>query len=382
MGSAELAEHAGYLADTVKLRAYQTALASALSNDRRTTVLDLGSGSGILGLLAGRAGARWVYAVDSGSIIGPAADVAASTALGCGFRHIRGLSTEIELPERVGVAVCDQIGGFVYDAGVLEYFADARRRHLTDDGVLVPASFRLHLTAVTCDLVRDQIDLWNSHPGGFDFSVFRDLAINSEHRVQADQVRVLSRGLEIANISSDHVESITGAGTITIESAGRFDGLLGWFVADLGGGATLTNDPVHPDRMRRWCNLYPIARAVDVQAGDHVNVEMDVRPLLPAATWRVQFPEGATGTETAERHSTLLGEFLAPDDLARSAGAPVQQARLGGILAQALGLADGTRSIGGIIDEISNGPDRLEMSVSEESTLRRLLARLTETQSS
>jgi hypothetical protein len=380
MGSAELAEHAGYLADTVKLGAYQTALASALSNDRRTTVLDLGSGSGILGLLAGRAGARWVYAVDSGSIIGPAADVAASTALGCGFRHIRGLSTEIELPERVGVAVCDQIGGFVYDAGVLEYFADTRRRHLIDDGVLIPASFRLYLTAVTCDHIRDQIELWDSHPGGIDFSVFRDLAVNSEHKVQADQVHVLSRGLEIANITSDHVDPIQGAGTLTVESAGRFDGLLGWFDADLGGGATLTNDPVHPDRMRRWCNLYPIARGVDVEAGDEISVEMDVRPLLPAASWRVRFT--ALGAEVTERHSTLLGEFLAPDDLARSAGAPVQQARLGKILAKALGLADGTRSVGEIIGEIANGPDRLEMSVSEEGTLRRLLARLTETQHS
>ena len=62
MTSGELREHAGYLGDGVKIAAYEVALAS-LAPGR--VVLDLGSGSGILGLLAARAGAKHVYAVDS-----------------------------------------------------------------------------------------------------------------------------------------------------------------------------------------------------------------------------------------------------------------------------------------------------------------------------
>ena len=75
MSDSELKEHAGYLADTHKLAAYEQALRVLLA-DRRGVVLDLGAGSGILGLLAARAGAGRVYTVDSGPIIGPAAEVA------------------------------------------------------------------------------------------------------------------------------------------------------------------------------------------------------------------------------------------------------------------------------------------------------------------
>ena len=57
--------------------------------------------------------------------------------------------------------------------------------------------------------------------------------------------------------------------------------------------------------------------------------QVDVRPLLGAVTWRMTIKDAAGATAADERHSTLLGRFLARDDLARSGGAPVAATPIG-----------------------------------------------------
>ncbi len=312
----ELDEHAGYLSDHQKLAAYEQALTLALARGGMS-VLDLGAGTGILGLLAARAGARVVYAVDRGSVIGAASEVAAATPCAERIVHIRARSTDVVLPERVDVAVCDQIGGFVYDAGVLEYFADVRRRLLTTDGTLVPCRFRLYVAPAECGRVREQIDVWGSRPAGFDFSAFRDLAVNTEHRVDGEDVRRLGPPVLIAEFASDHVEPIKGGGPSEIAVSGRCDGLVGWFEAEMGGGVVLTNEPGCPTRVKRWCNLYPIVGGVPVNPGDTVTCSVDVRPLIPSMTWTFGL-SGPGRPDHRERHSTLLGQFLSAEDLART----------------------------------------------------------------
>jgi protein arginine N-methyltransferase 1 len=368
------AEHSGYLADERKLEAYENALTHLLAGQSKS-VLDLGAGSGILGLLAARAGARRVYAVDSGSIIGPAAEVAEASGFGDTIVHLRGSSTEIDLPERVDVAVCDQIGGFVHDAGVLEYFADVRGRLLVDGGTLVPAAFELVVAPACCDPLREQLDTWSARVRGFDFSVFAEAAVNTEHRIGGDDVVPLAPGAVLAEIAADHVAAIEGTARVEIESPGECDGIVGWFRADLGGGVSLTNEPGSPTRMDRWCNVYPITERVSLQPGDVVVCEVDLRPLLHAVTWRVTVAR--QGSELVdERHSTLLGTFLSAEDLRREGGQPVTATTSGRALAVALGLADGTRSVDQIVVEVQSelGPF---VTPALEGRLRDLLARHT-----
>ena len=68
LSSLLLGEHRGYLADVARLRAFERAIQLAVSPG--DSVLDLGSGTGVLGLFALRAGARHVYAVDSSPMAG------------------------------------------------------------------------------------------------------------------------------------------------------------------------------------------------------------------------------------------------------------------------------------------------------------------------
>src|SRR5690606_16371178 len=121
-----LDEHRRYLADERRTAAYRAALAEVVQPG--DVVLDLGAGSGLLGYLACEAGAGSVIAVDGTDIVGLARRIAADNGYADRITHVRALSTELSLDEPVDVAVCDQVGGLVHDAGVLGCFADVRHR--------------------------------------------------------------------------------------------------------------------------------------------------------------------------------------------------------------------------------------------------------------
>ena len=103
-----LNEHRGYLSDTVKLQQYQKAIAQSIRPG--DVVLDLGCGTGILGLLALKAGAGRVYGIDETSIIEVARQTFAQAGYGDQSIFIRGNSFEVELPEKVDVILCDHVG--------------------------------------------------------------------------------------------------------------------------------------------------------------------------------------------------------------------------------------------------------------------------------
>jgi len=118
------------------------------------TVLDIGTGQdAVWALASARAGAKHVYAVE---VIPEAADIARKNIAEAGFADritvLEGLSTEIELPERVDMCVSEIIGSLGGSEGAGAVLRDARRRLVKPDGVFVP--HRSVTTAVALDLDR------------------------------------------------------------------------------------------------------------------------------------------------------------------------------------------------------------------------------------
>lgn len=125
--------------------------------------------------------------------------------------------------------------------------------------MLILCRFRLYVAPVECAHIREWTELRRASPAGYDFSAFQELAVNTEHRLASDEVRTLGPNVLIAAIAADYTTPIKGSGWTAVNQAGPCDGLVGWFEADLGGGVTITNNPMAEDRMDRWCNVYPIA---------------------------------------------------------------------------------------------------------------------------
>ncbi|MEW6320217.1 MAG: 50S ribosomal protein L11 methyltransferase [Acidobacteriota bacterium] len=341
-----LDEHREYLADRHRLAVFQTAIERQVRPG--DVVLDLGSGTGILGLLACRAGAARVYAIDDGGIAGIAREIAAANGYADRVTVVRGHSMRVALPERVDVVVTDQIGRFGFEAGFLEYVADARRRFLKPEGRTVPVTIAQRLCPAEAPDIRRRIDFWRSGPAGFDFSAVAQPAASTGYPEALPVDRLLADPQ--AGGTLDPVVAAAGLDTrheFVIRRAGRVDVIAGWFVATLAPGVLMTNGPDAPDRINRRQVMFPLAQSVDVDEGDLVRLRMRVRPLDVVVAWDVEVVSKGTGrTLGRTRASTVGGMLLSHEDLAQTRLDRRPRLTAAGRARQSvLELADGTRTL-------------------------------------
>jgi protein arginine N-methyltransferase 7 len=134
---------------------YRTALNNALSGRSDSSVLEIGTGSGLLAMLAAKQGARVVYAIEASSHV---AQLAHMNMKKNGLDHkihvINKLSTKVrvgegeDLPEKADILVCEILGTCMLGESALRYVSDVRNRLLKPDAQIIPASGRQFVTLV------------------------------------------------------------------------------------------------------------------------------------------------------------------------------------------------------------------------------------------
>ena len=309
-------EHREYLSDTARIAAFRQAIREVVTPG--SVVLDLASGSGILGLLACEAGASRVYSVEVTGMVEIARAAAAANGYGERMIAIHGMSTEIVLPERVDAIVCDQVGRFGFAGGILEHGTDARRRFLNPDGVMMPRRVDLFVAPVESPDTFGHIQFWGARPAGFDFLPARRWAVNTGYPVALNEENflaepVLAASLDIMQCGAEPFEMCGG---FRIGRRGVLHGIGGWFTSRLSRSVSVSNAPGATDRINRRNALLPIDQPVPVEPGDHVSVRIHVIPGALVVTWHVQIDRG--GALIARfRHSTLNGMLFAREDLRR-----------------------------------------------------------------
>lgn len=137
----QLMHQQNMLADAVRTSIYQKALVENPSDFSGATVLDVGTGTGLLAFFAAQAGARKVYAVEQ------AAPMAALAALLVKGNHMENVievvSGSLEssaIAERVDVIVSEPIGFLLVHERMLESFIAARDKYLKPGGLMMPTT--------------------------------------------------------------------------------------------------------------------------------------------------------------------------------------------------------------------------------------------------
>ncbi len=338
--------HREFLDDPVRLAAFRAALRERVRPG--DVVIDLGAGTGILGLLACEAGASRVYAVEASGIIEVARRVARANGFADRIVHVKAIAAEATLPELADGLVADQVGHFGFEAGLFEMVSDARRL-LKPGAWIVPARLALTIAPVHAPEIRRRLDFWGAPVAGFDFSPAREWAANTGYPTRLDPGQLLGPPAIAASVDVPEISTARLAldATLGIERAGTLDGIGGWFACDLVPGVVMTNAPDAPARLCRRNVVFPLDRPVEVQPDDRVVVQMRILPAELVVTWRVVV-HGRHG-ETRFSQSTLRGMLLAGEDLHRLD--PSRVPRLtdrGRARLSVLELCDGHRPLGDV----------------------------------
>lgn len=346
--------HGAMLADRVRMDAYQAALERVVRPG--CVVLDIGTGTGLMALIACRLGARKVYAVDPGDSIHLARAVARAAGFADRVEFIQDVSTRVELPERADVIVSDLRGVLPAFEGHVASIADARDRLLAPDGVLVPRTDTLYAAPVEAEEEHRRItEPWDAHGRGFDLAVPRRAALNTftKARILPEHLLAEARRWGVLDYRTIRAPDVRGTLRWTAPRAGTLHGIAAWFHAELAEGIGFTTGPEGPETVYGTA-FFPLLEPVPVQAGDAVQVELQARLIAEEYVWvwntRVEGPAGVTADL---RQSTFLSQPARPADLRKRAHdfRPVlgEQGRMDALV---LGMMDGGATLEAIAHEL------------------------------
>lgn len=306
-------------------------------------MLDLGCGVGILGLFSVEAGAASVTVLDN-LPIALAAGEALEHATRSELVHVvQAESRHATFERRFDLIVCDHVGYFGFDYGIIDLLADARRRFLAPSGRMIPGAINLYLAPVKDERNRKVVDGFMAPDLPPALGTLRRYAVNRKYAAKLNPEAVLGPPVWVGRIDfhADDPHVLTLEADLRIESPGRLDGIAGWFDCELTDSVRMTNSPLVDGRINRPQAFFPIAEPLQVTQGDRVAARVIARPDEPGIIWSAHHqPSGRRF-----RHSTFEGMIVAEAGLRRSRPdhrptlSAKAQAR-----ATVLGYCDGTRS--------------------------------------
>ena len=336
-----LAEHLAYVSDPVRLERFTAAIAAVAPGAR---VADLGCGSGILGLLALKAGAAHAYEIDHTSMIEVARQAITRAGMADRATFIRARSQQVELPERVDVAICDHVGYFGFDYAIVELLQDARRRLLKPGGRLVPEVLHLEAGAVESPQAAKLADDWRAGHVPEEFHWLREASINAKHPVELTPAQLLGGAAALGTIDlrEEQPDFYSWRARLPVSRDGVLHGIAGWFDCELAPGVRMSNSPLAERPIRRPQAFLPLEEPAALRAGDVLELGVMARPAENLLAWNVALPGGARRFS----HSTWKGMLLSPEDLVRAqpdrVPRPTREGIARGIV---LGYCDGKRTL-------------------------------------
>ncbi len=310
-------EHREYLSDRTRLEVFRRALGECVRPG--SVVADIGSGTGILGLLACAAGAARVYAIEATGMIEIAKAIAAANGVADRFHFIEGHSSEVTLPERVDVCVSDFVGRIGIDAGILEIYPAARARFLKPGGTLIPSEISIFVAPAERPDIHDKVRFWERREVGVDVSPAFEWAVNTGYPVAFESGDLLGDAARVARIGTgEPCGSIRVSLDLPVTRAGTLHGLAGWCSAQLSPGVTMTNSPLAAERILRRNVFLPLRIPVAVDEGDHVHVRLGLVPADVIVSWSVEVRSRDGASRGRQSHSTLSGMLVSRAHLRRA----------------------------------------------------------------
>jgi len=258
--------HRMLLADPVRMRAYRGAIHEIVRPG--DVVLDVGSGTGVLGLFACQAGAARVICVERTEIISIAQQLAVANGYLDRMEFLRADALEAQLGP-VDVITSELIGKSVIGQNMTGIVGHCRDRCLKPGGRMLPMVASLLVAPIEEGDFDRKIRLPQPAEHGLDFSAFVELSSNRPISLRVPAQALLAPGQVVYTYEAATAPlecQFDATVCFSPERQGRLAGYCAWFTAQLSPSVRLSNTPPGTDSWDTYVHLLPTP--VEVKPGD------------------------------------------------------------------------------------------------------------------
>eukprot|EP00428_Durinskia_dybowskii_P026908 CAMPEP_0170247290 /NCGR_PEP_ID=MMETSP0116_2-20130129/23433_1 /TAXON_ID=400756 /ORGANISM="Durinskia baltica, Strain CSIRO CS-38" /LENGTH=447 /DNA_ID=CAMNT_0010498169 /DNA_START=68 /DNA_END=1409 /DNA_ORIENTATION=+ len=375
---AELDIHEDMLRDVPRVESYRKAIefygAKVWNSAAGTTVVDVGSGTGLLAVFCARAGAGKVHAVEASRLAHYTRQIAQANAPGVVQVH-ECLAEDLDLGAEkcADVIVSEWMGYFLLFENMLPSVLAVRDRYLKPGGLMLPSRARLYVAPLQDGAWRDsKIEFWRS-VSGVDMSALVPLAQATaaekpQHRqvpvdgILAPAVAVLD--IDLHTVQDSDLNRLYADLAFEIPPGRRLDGFASWFDTSFGEAPdVLSTAPAEPLTHWRQTAFYfrqPLDGGGGVQVDGSVLVErLDdySRGYRVNSTLGLRAESGASSRSScADQHVGAVRERrpnLVPSEVTGCASAAVRR-RTAALMLSGAAIGDHDAQLGSC-----KGTDRL-----------------------
>lgn len=271
-----LSVHADMVYDQERVSRYQDAVGALLQPG--DTVVDIGTGTGLLAFLCLQLGARHVYAIDRSRAIKWAKLLAKHHRLANKITFYSADSRDVELPEKVNIVISEMIGHVAFEEGMAESLFDARARFLSQGGTIIPQVVSLMVGPVCENEVYDAcVNCWQD-VHGFSYSLLRQDALGTCYvtEISNDKLMALPKKMFTLDLANGQpLSKLSKSAKFTIYRSGDVNGIAMWFDAKLAPDVYLSSSPWS---RTHWKQCFAaIGHPIHVQKGGKLEVQINMR---------------------------------------------------------------------------------------------------------
>ena len=261
-------------------QAYFDALKAVVTD--KSTVFEIGTGSGLLAMMAAKLGAKQVTTCETVPLIAETAQqIIKDNHFENTINVIAKKSTDItvgqDMPAQADILVSEIFSSELLGEHVLPSLEDAKQRLLKPQGKVIPATGSIMVGLFTGDYIKRNLLVENS----FGFNLQRFNSVVSKKRMIARNdlnIELLSEGVEAFSFDfegEDYFPAQSKALRIPVTKAGHCYGLVQWMKLDMNGDQKVMfeNHPSQTSKVSNWQQCaYLFDTPIEVKAGQTVVV--------------------------------------------------------------------------------------------------------------
>jgi len=309
------------IGDCARFKAYEKAIARCVRPG--DVFAEIGCGPAVFGLLACRAGAARVYAIETEDIIDVARQIADANGFGDRIQFFQNDSRKVELPERVHVIVSDIRGVLPLFNGALASLQDAKKRFLAPNGVMIPQRDVLKAAIVEAEeFYLNLVSPWKTCVTEVELSIPLQLVLNTPHSASVKGEQLMSEPEEFGTL--DYMGSpgpnMSAKLAFRANRNGTAHGICVWFETELYEEIKFSSHPESAVIMYGQLFL-PWLEPLAIEEGQEILVTLHANLVGKDYIWRweTEVSGADSGKKVHFRQSTFESSLASSRTLRRHA---------------------------------------------------------------